>query len=182
MTTSQLPVARPVGRRWLVFPLVVILSLRVIGPTLQSGVVGSYFSDQTSNFQTYGRDTIEHPGSVIQNTLGLLLGMGTSGRRAEGYGGNWVYYEYGKGLGPLIPHLFGRESITVGNFVFSAGPLRYRAMLYWHEYRHYQQSTEHGLLFIPAYLRSLLTQGYEGSTFERDADRWAWRMRWSKTV
>jgi hypothetical protein len=136
----------------------------------------------TSDSQVYGRDTIKHPGSVVQNTAGLLLALGTSGRRAEGFGGNWVYYEYSKGLGPLIPHLFGRESVTVGNFVFTSGPLRHRPMLYWHEYRHYQQSTEYGLLFIPAYLRSLVAEGYEDNQFERDAERWAWRLRWAKTV
>lgn len=149
----------------------------ITAPSAVRQTVRSYLSHQVWNFRTYVQDTLLHPGSIIQNTLGYALSVGTVGDRGQGVGGTWVYYENASGLGVLVPKLFGTDVIAVGNFVFSAGPLRRRRSLYWHEYRHYQQSTELGLLFLPTYVINTVVHGYAHNPLERDAREWGWRQR-----
>lgn len=117
-------------------------------------------------------DTRRHPLSLVQNLAGGLIAAATAGQAGTGPGG-WRYIENARGLGAAIPRRFGQDAITIGCHTFSAVPLDRDRPLYWHEYRHYHQSTRWGPAFLPAYLLVQALRGYGRNPFEQDAARWA---------
>ena len=143
-----------------------------LASAVEGETVGGYLADHAQDTWTYAADTALHPRSVLQNTLGFAVSLGTAGERGQGSDGTWAYYENASGLGVAIPELFGQEAITIGNFVFSEESLTRRRELYWHEYRHYRQSTAFGPLFLLAYAITHATHGYADSPFEEDARDW----------
>lgn len=128
--------------------------------------------DVFATMRAVWRDTRRHPLSLVQNLAGGLIALATPGTPGVGPGG-WRFIEDARGLGAAIPRWFGQDAITIGCHTFSGVPLRGDHSLYWHEYRHYRQSTRWGPAFIPAYLLVQALRGYRRNPFEQDAARWA---------
>ncbi len=102
--------------------------------------------------------TIDHPGSVFQETVGFGLQRLSFGDRSRENG--VTFYENCWGACSLLKP-FGKRGITLGHNVFVIGPRDPR--LDCHELKHVEQGDKYGLRFIPAYL---LNPG----KFEREAE------------
>jgi hypothetical protein len=148
--------------------------MRVSNRHAAAALLSRYGRDKLADIVMMAACTLRHPGGVVQNLLGLLVSLCTSGVRRRGHGG-WVYYEHARGLGTLIPHWFGQNAITIGFVAFADDALSANPHWYFHEYAHYRQSIREGLLFLPRYLRGAV-RGHASNPFEHEADAIAGRL------
>jgi hypothetical protein len=139
-----------------------------------SGHRPRYVEDKLADLGVMAACTLRHPGSVVQNLLGWLVSLCTTGQRRRGPG-SWVYYEHAHGLGTLLPHWFTQNAITIGFVAFADDALSANPHWYFHEYAHYRQSIREGLLFLPRYFRGAM-RGHDLNPFEREADTIAERL------
>lgn len=139
-------------------------------------MVRRYHRTKTADIRAALADTRRHPRSVLQNSLGLLVALLTRGKRRHGRRG-WHVYHQATGLGAWLPRFSGQTAITIGWVTFvDRERLRAGGSLWWHEYRHYQQSTRRGLAFLPAYLAEQASHGYGANRFEQDAYAYGARL------
>jgi hypothetical protein len=122
------------------------------------GAVASYVGQAAQSFALYVADVRQHPGSAIQDSLGLGLALASPGARmTRADCGNWYFIADRGGFGPwlvnaLRAHAFTLGNVTVANRSGTASLCDPASPIYYHEPVHYRQSTAWGLFFIPAYL------------------------------
>jgi RHS repeat-associated protein len=106
-----------------------------------------------------------HPGSGIQETLGLLVSRFSFGDRFEVE--DAVFYQKCWGLCSVFRLVPNARNITIGHFVFSRGspgPTTIR-----HELVHVRQGDRYGPTWLARYLWEMVEHGYACNRYEEEA-------------
>jgi hypothetical protein len=131
----------------------------------------AYLRNRLGDARQFASELRRNPRCFFQNLLGLLTALLTSGELVQPRDG-WRAYHRARGLGPLLPRLFGQGAITVGNLTFTGKELKEDGRLYWHEFAHYEQSVREGLMWLPRYFgESARVRGsHSRNRFEEEAE------------
>jgi hypothetical protein len=100
-----------------------------------------------ADIKDFGTDVVDHPGSIVQVTIGTAVALTSTGDRSRVDG--VTFYEHCKGT-CSVPLAGGAAAITLGHSVFIGDDLNPR--LRRHELRHVSQGDRYGIFWIPAYL------------------------------
>lgn len=142
--------------------------------------VCGYAADKARDLALAVAVTCVNPTTIVQNSVSLLISLGTTGQRRSGRYG-FALYENTRGVGRWIGEKFlgDTPAFTPGCLGFASGKLSQRVMD--HENQHALQSLVTGPLYYPGLIFETIRAGrqcgynshciHEISVFERDAGR-----------
>lgn len=131
------------------------------------GIVKDIVTKPVNDFKDtveYIDTMIDHPGSVIQNSLGLAVARLSFGDRFEA--GGTVFYENCWGACWVFRAFPNARTITVGHFVFGRGAIG--PITTCHELAHVRQGDKYGVTWLPRYFWES-QGGYDSNRFEQEA-------------
>lgn len=137
---------------------VAVVTCGLIGPCRD------FVEDEAADVVDWGKTTVDHPSSVLQQTLGTLMALTSSGDRSRE--GDVTFYENCWGTCSFLRLTEDFYAITLGHCVFAEGPIY--PELKRHELTHVRQGDEYRLLWPLAYLWEM-RHGYKCNRFEEEA-------------
>ena len=114
---------------------------------------------------SYVDTMIDHPGSVIQQTTGLIIARFSFGDRFQRE--DAVFYQNCWGLCSIFRAIPNTRNITIGHFIFSRGEPGETTIQ--HELVHVRQGDKHGLRWADRYFRESVERGFRCNRYEEEA-------------